>query len=183
VKAPPRQVATLVVVTLALVGVIGYQFWDVDPADGGAVPSQPLSTVNTDRASTVQVTNVKLEALTARHEVTATPTRDPFRYRMPPPPPAPPPPPPKTPETRPQGPRPPTGPPPPERITLKYLGFAMGPNGTRVAVLHDGSARPPLLGKQGDVIAGRYRLLRVEADNVEIAYLDGTGRSRLGKGQ
>ena len=179
-KAPPRQVATLVVVTLALVGVLGYQLWDVDPADGGAVPSQPLSSVNAETANTVQVTSVKLEALTARHAVTATPTRDPFRYRMKPPPT--PPPKPVLPTTTPDRPVRPTTP-PPERITLKYLGYALGPAGTRVAVLHDGSARPPLLGKQGDVIAGRYRLLRVEADNVEIAYLDGTGRSRLGKGQ
>ena len=58
---------------------------------------------------------------------------------------------------------------------------ASGPDGTRVAVLTDGTPRPTLYGRQGDVIEGRYRLLRVENDSIEIAYLDGTGRRRIPK--
>jgi hypothetical protein len=65
---------------------------------------------------------------------------------------------------------------------MKYLGYAMSPNGARVAVLQD-TNHPPVTGKQGDVIDGKYRLLRVDANEVELSYLDGARRRRIVKGQ
>jgi hypothetical protein len=72
--------------------------------------------------------------------------------------------------------------PPPRPIPLKYLGFALSANGARVALLQDsGDMRRPFTGLQGDVIEGQYRLLRVDAEAIEVAYLDGTGRRRIPK--
>jgi hypothetical protein len=75
----------------------------------------------------------------------------------------------------------PPAPPPPRPIPLKFIGYMAMPSGTRVAVLSDGTMHPPVTGKQGDVIDGQYRLLRVDPDEIEMAYLDGTGRRRIPK--
>ena len=109
-----------------------------------------------------------------------TPRRDPFSFRpkpAPPPPPVNKNPPPVTTFVPPQAP-----PPPPVRpIPLKYIGFAQSTSGVRVALLSDGNVRPIMTGRQGDVIDGQYRLLRVDANEVEMSYLDGTGRRRIPK--
>ncbi|MCX6552330.1 MAG: hypothetical protein NTY02_15230 [Acidobacteria bacterium] len=78
----------------------------------------------------------------------------------------------------PAGPAVPAGPPPPPPILLKYIGLAQqGVNGRTIAVLRD--ERGIYYGREGDVIEGRYRLLRVTADAVEVAYVDGRGRRMI----
>jgi hypothetical protein len=47
-----------------------------------------------------------------------------------------------------------------------------------VAILSDGRGNV-LYGKEGDTIEGRYRLLRVATDAVELAYVDGKGRQTV----
>jgi hypothetical protein len=34
-------------------------------------------------------------------------------------------------------------------------------------------------GKEGDVLEGRYRLLRIGQDSVDLAYLDGRGQQSI----
>ena len=123
------------------------------------------------------VTDVRLEALT-RHDAALTGhDRNPFRFRPTAPPPAPrvvAPPPRET-----FVPPPVTGPPPPPPIPLRYvglLGAATQPD--RVAVLSDARGNP-FYGKEGDMIEGRYRVLRIAADSVDVAYADGRGRQTL----
>jgi hypothetical protein len=74
----------------------------------------------------------------------------------------------------------PTGPPPPPPILLRFIGVIdlPSPEG-RMAILSDGRGGPPVPGKQGDIIEGRYRLLRVGADSIEMEYLDGRGRQTI----
>ena len=48
----------------------------------------------------------------------------------------------------------------------------------RVAVLSDGRGNV-FDGKEGDVIEGRYRLLRVGNDSADLVYLDGRGRQTI----
>jgi hypothetical protein len=45
----------------------------------------------------------------------------------------------------------------------------------RVAVLSDGRGNV-FNGREGDIIEGRYRLLKIGAESVELAYADGRGR-------
>jgi hypothetical protein len=45
----------------------------------------------------------------------------------------------------------------------------------RVAILSDGRGNV-LTGREGDIIEGRYRLLKIGADSVEMTYTDGRGR-------
>jgi hypothetical protein len=98
-------------------------------------------------------------------------TRDPFRFGVPPPPPAPPyvPPPPAPPPPPPQ----PTGPPPKPPIPLKFIGREVGPAGT-LASLSDGKGSV-FLAREGDIVDGQYRLVKIGMDTVTMEYLDGTG--------
>ena len=34
-------------------------------------------------------------------------------------------------------------------------------------------------GKEGDIIDGRYRILKIGTESIEIAYLDGRGRQTI----
>jgi len=72
---------------------------------------------------------------------------------------------------------PPVPPPPP--IPLRYIGFLQPQGGPgRIAVLSDGRGNV-IDGKEGDVIDGRYRLLRVGNDSADLIYLDGRGRQTI----
>jgi len=65
----------------------------------------------------------------------------------------------------------PAGPPP---IPLRFIGIARQGEGRMYAVLRD--ERGIYYGAEGDVVEGRYRILRVSADTVELSYVDGRGR-------
>ena len=71
----------------------------------------------------------------------------------------------------------PTGPPPPPPITLKFIGLVEKADGTRIAVLSDG--KRPISGKEGEEIEGRYKILKIGNESLEIAYIDGRGRTQL----
>lgn len=126
----------------------------------GPVPVVPVVDLNLDR---LRVAGGELQAS----------TRDPFRFRPKPPPPAPrvqPPPVEFAPPVN-------TGPPPPPPIPLKYFGV-ITVSGQRVAAFADGRGNT-FNGKEGDILEGQYRLLRIGADWVEVAYLDGRGRQTI----
>ena len=81
--------------------------------------------------------------------------------------PAPPPPPPA-----------PTGPPPLPPIPFRLIGVVEEPGSSRrLAMLAD--ARGLYQGREGDIIEGRYRVVRIGTDSVEMAYLDGRGRQSI----
>jgi len=73
----------------------------------------------------------------------------------------------------------PTGPPPLAPIALKFIGRVETADGLTVAVLSAGEGRAPLHGKEGDIIDGRYRILKIGTESVEMAYLDGRGRQTI----
>jgi hypothetical protein len=125
------------------------------------------------------VVDLRLELLEGRHGELAEPERDPFRFRPRAAPPAP------RPAPRPQsGPAPivstvPTGPPAPPPIQLRFIGLVDAPTQAgRVAIVSDGRGNV-FYGKEGDTIEGRYKVLRVSPDVIELAYLDGRGRQTI----
>ena len=125
----------------------------------------------------VPVVNLDLDRLRAAGGQLRESERDPFRFR-----PKPPPPPPRAQAQAPAF-QPPvqTGPPPPPPIPLKFFGV-MTVNGQRVAAFSDARGNT-LTGKEGDVLEGRYRLLRIGPDSVDVAYLDGRGQQPIRLGQ
>ncbi len=129
----------------------------------------------------IAVEDVQLSRLARVQDAPADDGRDPFRYRAAAPPP-------KVPVARPPvrlgppeplPPPPPPPVPPPPPIPLRFMGVVeMVARGGRVAVLSD-SKGGVFYGREGDIIDGRYRLLRVAADQAELAYTDGRGRQSL----
>jgi hypothetical protein len=125
----------------------------------------------------VPVVDLRLERLQAEHDELAEADRNPFRFR-----PKPPPPPPPRAAVRPAPPpeaftAPPPGPPPVPAIPVKYMGITVS-RGQRVAHFTD-TRGAVFSGKEGDIIEGRYRVLRVGMDSVELAYVDGRGRQTI----
>ena len=72
----------------------------------------------------------------------------------------------------------PAGPPPPPPIPYKLIGVVSSKvNKGRIALLSDG--RGVYYGTEGSIIEGRYRILRIGADSIDMVYLDGRGRQTI----
>ena len=151
--------------------------------------STPAGTAgaNTTRASNapgskIAITEVDLKALEVERPEPEGGTRNPFRFKS-----RPAPPPPSATIIKKQQEAaaaaqvavPPPGPPPPPRIPLKYIGDMMDPKNTgkRIAILSD--ARGTYYGRENEVIEGRYRIVRIGVESIELAYLDGRGRQTI----
>lgn len=126
--------------------------------------------------------DINLEALTQPRGEPTEEGRNPFRFqpKAPPPPPPGPPPPKMTASNESAGPvvpAVPAGPPPPPPIALKFIGVVGKADGTKIAVLSDG--RKTHHGMEGQDIDGRYRIMKIGAESIEIAYIDGRGRQTI----
>ena len=73
-------------------------------------------------------------------------------------------------------PAPPPGPPPVPPIPLKLIGVLERANGVKWAVLTDGK-NAPMYGKDGDIVDGRYQIVKIGTESVEMTYADGRGRT------
>ena len=179
-----KQLAVLAALLATFVAVMVLPGGDT-PAGTAPPPSNRVSGTTGARpkpgADQVGVTDIQLEALKAPREDAPAPERNLFRFEVKAPPPAPPKPtvvapPPGAVPIKPPVPPVPAGPPPPPPIPLRFIGVLNAPTQAgRVAVLTDGRGAT-LMGREGDIIEGRYRLLRIAPDTIEMAYTDGRGR-------
>jgi hypothetical protein len=169
-----------VVVVLALVI---YRMWPATsaasaPSSNG--PGRATAARQQQAPAGPAAPDVHLGVLNGERPKPAVRERDVFRFK-PKPPPTPPPVPPRTQPAMPVNPAP-TGPPPPAPpppIALKFIGLVESPSrAQRIAVLSDGR-NLPFYGKEGDIIEGRYRILKIGVESIEIAYADGRGRQTL----
>jgi hypothetical protein len=175
---PERQRLNLLLgaLTVTLIGAAAYELWPTDapvgparaPARSGARGSEPAA---------VTAPDVHLQALRGGTALPAAPlARDLFRFK----PTAPPPRPPRAatapePVTSPPPPPPPSGPP---AIPMRFIGLVEAPQqAQKIAVLSDG--RGIYQGREGDIIEGRYRILRIGVESVDMAYVDGRGRQTI----
>lgn len=63
-------------------------------------------------------------------------------------------------------------------ITLKFIGVVQATAQAQTyAVLRDD--RGVYHGREGDVIEGRYRILRIGTESIELAYVNGSGRQTI----
>ncbi len=122
---------------------------------------------------------VRLEALQGARPDPGEADRNPFRFepKAPPPPPAgssgAPPvfAPPVDPTT------PPVGPPPPPPIPLKFIGIVEGRSVGKVAAFSD--CKRTFHGREGDIVDGRYKLLKIGIESVTMSYPDGRGQQTI----
>ena len=148
-----------------------------------AAPARRASNVRVPAAKkgvdTVQPADldVHLEELKATRRMSEAGDRNPFRFYVKPPPPPPPAPPAASRETGPPPPIVDPGPPPPPKIPLKFIGIIEVPGGGKVAALSD--CRMTMHGREGEIIAGQYRLVHIGVESVVMEYVDGRGRETI----
>jgi hypothetical protein len=172
-----KKIAFLVVLLVGLFVFVWKRY--ISPTVGGGTASNPTATGGAAAAGgpLTLPSALKLAALEPVEDQPAV-GRNPFRFGVPPPPPAPPRPaaPPPAPPPVYVPPQPPAPPPLPP-IALKFIGLMQLPTGTKVASLSDG--RGVMLGKEGDVIDGRFRIVKIGIESVVMEYLDGRGRQTI----
>jgi hypothetical protein len=171
---------------LLVLAIVGYRVL-IDTSAAPAATSNARGTSGASAAggrgasATAEAPAVHLDALDQERPKPGGPERNLFRFK----PKAPPPPPPAA--SRPTAPvapaapttPAPTGPPPPPPIALKFIGVIdRGPGQPKIAVLTDGVG-PPIHGVEGGTVGGKYRILRIGAESIEMAYLDGRGRQTI----
>jgi hypothetical protein len=180
--ATERRQQALLAALLVVLAIVLYRMWaatsagpaPASNATGAAAAAQPAGGAQTPTAP-----DVHLGALGGKHPRPVGPERNLFRFKPkapPPPPPAPAPPPATAPV---QAPSVPGQPPPPPPINLKFIGLIEQSGGKpKLAVLSDGIG-PPFTASEGQNVAGRYKVLRIGAESIEMSYLDGRGRQTI----
>jgi hypothetical protein len=160
--------------------VVAYNVWPRTsaPSAPSSNRSRPAPRGRAQAAeSPLTAPDVKIEALTAERSAVGETERNLFQFK-----PKAPPPPPPAPE-RPVAPvarAVPAGPPAPlpvAPITLKFIGI-IDRNGQKIAVLSD-SAGHVDYGIEGAIIGGRYRVLKIGVESIEMSHLDGRGRQTI----
>ena len=181
-----RQLAVLGGLGAVLLALI---FYVVLPTftGGGASPretsrNRPAAPAKRGAQAAVNgVVDVRLDRLAASRTEPLDGGRNPFRLGSAPPPPgqaaaasnsAPP---------TSAAPAVPVGPPPPPAvpaIPLKFIGLITGAQRTgKIAVLSDG--RNVMSGREGAEVDGRYRIVRIGEESIQVEYLDGRGRQTI----
>jgi hypothetical protein len=182
--APERRKQILLAGVAVVLVVVIVRAWTTQSSvpsssSNGAAGQTPA--VRRSKAPAGGAADVHLKALEGARAKPVETARNLFRFKPKPPPPAPPSPVVRAPiVVAPPPPPAPTGPPPPPPITLKFIGLVQTADKTqRLAVLSDGRGGIPTYGKEGDIIEGRYRIVRIGAESIELSYLDGRGRQTI----
>jgi hypothetical protein len=178
--APNRRKQLMLAALLVVLAIAGYTAW---PRTTVAPPQASNRTApRSGRGAAAQTKDgapdVRLEALEAERPAPADGGRNLFEFKKE----APPPPPPTVPVPMPRIDQPPPrpGPPPPPPvapIALKFIGIIEQPDQSKIAVLSD--ARGVYHGREGETIEGRYRILKIGTESVEIAQINGQGRQTI----
>ena len=173
-----RQLLVLVAVGVVVAGVAFGRRSGTPAGTGAAASNSRRASARAPEKST-PVADLKLELLKTAPGRVEPSTRNPFQFK---PKAAPPPPPPSANVAHNApvivAPPPiPEGPPPLPPIGLKYIGVLDTAQG-RLAVFRD-SGGDIVNGKEGDIIDGRYRLLKIGVESADLAYVDGRGRQTI----
>ena len=185
-----RQLPVLVALLGVLVVVAWWQFGGAGPAAAPGAPTaaktatRPAARAGRDARgapetpSQVLARGVGLERLKADRPVPEAAGRDPFRAG-----PAPPPPDVGGGLSKVDKPLPPTtttvnpGPPPPPPIAVKFIGIVSRKNMGKVAILSDG--KNVYYGREGEIVDGRWRIVSIGEESLQIEYVDGRGRQTV----
>src|SRR6185436_16285202 len=161
-----RRQAILAVLAIILAGVAIWLWNGTSPT---TAESQSASNVRSPARAKQPATGlaapvVRLDTLESPKPEPGSKDRNPFRFK---------------PKAAPL-PRPVVSPPPPSTasgvppITLKFIGmWELSEQKRKIAMLTDGKGGVPIYGEEGDVVEGRYKILRIGLESIELAYLDG----------
>jgi hypothetical protein len=174
---PPerRRVFVLLGILAIVIAVAVYRLW---PQSAAAVATRAAANPagRAGGPSTVTAPDVHLRALQdERPQPVGEPQRNLFRFKPKAAPPRP------TPQ--PAAPVASAQPGPPAApslapIAMRFIGLVEATEHVqKIAILTDG--RGVYQGREGDIIEGRYRILRIGVESVEMAYIDGRGRQTI----
>ena len=175
---PERRRALALLAILA--ALVAWVWWPAGPEPGVVTAAAPAAGVSPGGPSPVAANPLSALQLPEQVNMAAlerTPGalavgRNLFRFGARPVPP--PPPPVDVPvNTAPPAPPPPTGPPP---VPLRLTGRVESPDGRVVITLKDPSTGALFHASEGDVVDGRYRVIKVGVTSAVVAYLDGSGQ-------
>jgi hypothetical protein len=161
---------------LALILAGGIYLWrdsGLPPAVGAFAAPAP--------ASGAKVAWVDLDRLKVERPTIVLGKRNIFGTVPPTPPPTPPPDPNVTPETpAPVTPTPPTPTPSPPPITLKFIGLVAKETskGSKIAILLS-EQKEILHGREGDLLAGRYRIVKIGIESIDIEDVTTSNTQRI----
>lgn len=178
-----RSRAVLAAETILLVAAVAACNGAPTAARPGAAPRARNQAAGSKE---VPLTDVKLELLQRAPATLGESNRNPFRFEARSEPTSSPPtlaPRDVAPEVGPRqqavGPTGPTGPASVPPIPLRFIGFVEAPGQAgRVAIMSDGRGNV-FYGREGDTIEGRYKMLKVGPEVVELTYIDGRGRQTI----
>ena len=167
----------LIALGIAVVLFVLTRMWG-NPSAPAAGPSNAVRTTAGQSGEPIDPAqlDVRLEALTAEREPASEADRNPFRF-APKAAPVPVAPPQSVAPPVAQGPPPPPVDPGPPPITVKFIGVVEPRPGDKVAAFSD--CRITTAVREGGVILGQYRLVRIGVESAVVEYLDGQGRTTL----
>jgi len=179
--ATERRRQLLLLALAVILVIVAYRAWMATSAAPGPSSNNREAAANPARPSGAApqgagAPDVHLQALGADRPKPGAADRNLFRFK----PKAPPPPPPQAQRPEPVVAPVPTGPPPPPPvppIPLKFIG-TLERGGQKIAILSDSSGHVSY-GPEGATIDGRYRIIKIGAESVELAYVDGRGHQMI----
>jgi hypothetical protein len=174
------QTVALGALIIVLAGVLWYELRTpaVPPAAASNEQNARTAPGNAQQTASNAVAGVKLEDLLAPRPAPNDADRNPFQFK---PKPAPPPPPiarpPVVTTTTSVAPMVPPGPPPPPAIRVKFIGVVEQEGKGKIAVLSD--AGNVFYGTEGKIADGRFLIIRIGVESIEMSYPDGRGRTTI----
>ena len=178
---PPGPERTRQLTLLAVLVVVGGLAWYW--FGGGNQTAPPVAASNSPTAATGAAKAagllglpepLKLAALGTSGDPEGEAPRNPFRFGQPPAPP-----PPKYVAPPPAPPPPPPGPPPAPDIPLQLVLLETLPGNVRTATVRDTASSALFSGQEGQVLDGRFRLVKIGLESVVVSFLDGSGQKTL----
>jgi hypothetical protein len=176
---PRRRLLLLLGLAVAVLALLAWREF------GGTVPAGPAAAASNSKTPVMPTPAAPLALpepleLAALEPVPAAPEtgRNPFRFGVPPAPPRPIGPPAPVAVPPPVAPLP-SGPPPLPPIPLKAPGVEVLPGGQRVAVLKDPGSGMVFQAAEGQIVDGRYRVVKIGLESVVVSYVDGTGQRTI----
>jgi hypothetical protein len=177
-----RQLAVLAIAGLVAVVMLWRQFDSAPAAQVPAASNPPARTASNVSGDTKALPKpLEFGKLEPVAEAPAA-SRNPFRFGVPPPPPKPayvPPPP-----APPPGPPPPPPGPPPISGLLRFEGRIVAPDGKIAAAIGvmdsaKTAVSAVVWATEGQVVDGRFRVVKIGQETLVIEYVNGTGRTTL----
>jgi hypothetical protein len=167
----------LVVLAVLLAALVWKQMFSGETGRAPVTTATPRSGAKkVDQIDPAEL-DVKIEALKESPAAPADGDRNPFRFQPKPAPPSPPRPPVDAyrPPPQPSVPPAPVGPPPIGDL-IKFIGIVDTGKG-KIGAFSD--CRYTFSGREGEIIEGRFRVVRIGVESVVLEYADGRGRTTL----